>query len=67
MFQRLILAGEQSGLLTHIRRRKTLHFRTDELLTAFLELESVIRVRGHALCENRGQSPLTLRASKGGD
>jgi hypothetical protein len=40
----LIPAGEQSGLQTHIAAtEKRFVVRADEKLTAFLELESVIR------------------------
>jgi len=45
--QQLIPTGERSGLLTRIATTKSgslLH--ADELLTAFLELESAIRSRG---------------------
>ena len=41
--QPLILRDEQSGLLTHIAATERYVERADEKLTAFLELQSVIR------------------------
>jgi hypothetical protein len=53
MSQLLILRGEQSGLLMRIAttgRRYVVH--ADEKLTAFVELESAIRVSGQPLHKN---------------
>jgi hypothetical protein len=44
--QRLIRTGEQSGLLTHIVMTESVSLRTDEKVTAFLKLESVVQACG---------------------
>jgi hypothetical protein len=43
MFQRLILMGERSGLLTLIVAMESVSLRADEKLTAFIELKFAIR------------------------
>ena len=41
---RLIPMGEQSGLQTHIAATESVLVRADEKLTAFLELESAMKL-----------------------
>jgi len=57
--QAWILTGEQSSLLTRDRDDgKRFVVRADEKLTAFLELESVIRARGSQPLAERIGNPM---------
>jgi hypothetical protein len=58
----LILAGEQSGSLTHIAATERFVVRAYEKLTAFLELESAIR--GVSSC-NQDESSLGCLGASG--